>query len=69
MRSDRVTPAQRNRILSKTRPVQIPDQVVDALIETYTKKQASELINQLDAGNFSAFDRREHREVPLPVAV
>jgi hypothetical protein len=68
LRTDRMTPAQRSRILSKTRKVSIPDQAVDDVTASFTKKQASDLINQVDAGNFSAFDRREQRDVPLPAA-
>ncbi len=69
LRPDHITGAQRNRILSKTRAIQIPDDVVDTIIGSYTKKQASELINQIDRGDFSAFERREMKDVPLPAAV
>lgn len=68
LRPDTMTTAQRARILSKTKLVKIPDEAVDAVIRNYTKKQASELINRIDAGDFSAFDRREQKEVPLPAA-
>jgi len=63
-----MTAAQRARILSKTRAIQIPDHAVDAVISGLTKKQASELINRIDGGDFSAFDRRETTVVPLPAA-
>jgi hypothetical protein len=69
LRTDHITKAQRNRILSKTRPIQIPDEVVDAISGSYTKKQASELINAIDRGDFRAFERREIKAVPLPAAV
>jgi len=68
LRPDHITGAQRTRILSKTRAIQIPDDVVTAIIGDYTKKQASELINRIDRGDFSVFERRELKDVPLPVA-
>lgn len=68
LRTDSMTAAQRARILSKTRAIQIPDHAVDAVITGLTKKQASEMINRIDGGDFSAFDRRETTEVPLPAA-
>jgi len=68
LRPDRITSAQRARILSKTRNIQIPDAAVDAIIGAFTKQQASELINRVDAGDFSLFERRETKEVPLPTA-
>jgi len=68
LRPDRMTGAQRTRILVKTRGVKIPDTAVDEIIRDFTKTHASDLINRVDAGDFSAFDRRHTQEVPLPTA-
>lgn len=62
----KMTEPQLNRILSRTRRVQIPDEVVRQLTASFTKTQASELITKVDSGNFSVFDRRTVKPVPLP---
>ncbi len=61
-----MTEPQLTRILSRTRGVQIPDEVVRQLTASFTKAQASELITKVDSGDFSVFDRRNVRAVPLP---
>ena len=62
----KMTEPQLTRILSRTRGVQIPDEVVRQLTASFTKAQASELITKVDSGDFSVFDRRNVRAVPLP---
>jgi len=62
----KMTEPQLNRILSRTRSVQIPDDVVRQHTASFTKAQASELINKVDTGDFSAFERRDVTSVPLP---
>jgi hypothetical protein len=61
-----MTEPQLNRILSRTRSVQIPDNVVRQHTALFTKAQASELINKVDTGDFSSFERRDVTSVPLP---
>lgn len=61
-----LTDPQLHRILSRTRSVQIPDEIVRQLTASFTKTQASELITKLDSGDFSFFDRRNVTSVPLP---
>ncbi|MBU6482260.1 MAG: hypothetical protein KGS09_17170 [Nitrospirae bacterium] len=53
-----MTEPQLNRILNRTRSVQIPDEIVRQLTASFTKTQASELITKVDSGDFSVFDRR-----------
>jgi hypothetical protein len=62
----KMTEPQLNRILSRTRSVQIPDNVVRQHTALFTKAQASELINKVDTGDFSSFERRDVTSVPLP---
>jgi hypothetical protein len=62
----KMTEPQLNRILSRTRSVQIPDDVVRQHTAPFTKAQASELINRVDGGDFRAFERRNLKAVPLP---
>ena len=62
----KMTEPQLNRILSRTRSVQIPDEIVRQLTASFTKTQASELITKVDSGDFSVFDRRNVNSVPLP---
>lgn len=62
----KMTEPQLNRILSRTRGVQIPDEVVRQLTASFTKAQASEVITKVDSGDFSVFDRRNVTSVPLP---
>jgi len=61
-----MTEPQLNRILSRTRGVQIPDDVVRQHTASFTKAQASELITQVDTGDFRAFEHRDMTSVPLP---
>jgi hypothetical protein len=62
----KMTPPQLNRILSRTRGVQIPDEIVRQLTASFTKAEASELITKVDSGDFGLFDRRNMKSVPLP---
>lgn len=66
---NKMSPAQLNRILKRTRTVDIPDQVIKDHTVRFTTTQASQLINQVDAGDFSAFERRETKTVALPATV
>src|SRR5206468_7272301 len=61
-----MTEPQLTRVLSRTRGVQIPDEVVRQHTASFTKVQASELINEVDRGDFSAVERRDVKSVPLP---
>lgn len=61
-----MTDPQLHRILSRTRSVQIPDEIVRQRTASFTKSQASELITKVDTGDFSFFDRRNVKSVPLP---
>lgn len=61
-----MTEPQRDRILSRTRSAQIPDDVVRQHTASFTKAQASELLTKVDAGDFTAFERRDVTSVPLP---
>lgn len=60
-----MTDKQRFAIKKKVQRVSIPDATVETVTHGYTKKQASDLITQLDAGDFSAFEVRETTDVPL----
>ena len=62
----KMTEPQLNRILSRTRSVQIPDEIVRQRTASFTKTQASKLITLVDSGDFSVFDRRNVNSVPLP---
>jgi hypothetical protein len=61
-----MTEPQLTRVLSRTRGVQIPDEIVRQLTASFTKVQASELINEVERGDFSAFERRDVKPVALP---
>lgn len=61
----KMTEPQLNRILSRTRSVQIPDEIVRQRTASFTKTQASELITKVDSGDFSVFDRPNVNSVPL----
>jgi hypothetical protein len=61
-----MTDPQLNRILSRTRSAQIPDDVVRQHTASFTKAQTSELLTKVDAGDFTAFERRDVTSVPLP---
>ncbi len=62
------TKAQLDRILSKTRAVNIPDAVVQEATAALTKKQASELITQLDRRDFGFFEKKEVTSVRVPLS-
>lgn len=49
--------------------MKIPQDQVTEYTQGYTIKQASNLINQLQAGDFSAFDIVKEEEIVLPAAV
>jgi hypothetical protein len=61
-----LTRPQQDRILAKTRGINIPDDIVRQKTATLTKKEASGLIDRLDRGEFSFFEKREVKAVPLP---
>jgi hypothetical protein len=61
-----LTRPQQDRILAKTRGINIPDDIVRQKTATLTKKEASGLIDRLDRGDFSFFEKREVKAVPLP---
>jgi hypothetical protein len=62
------TKAQLDRILGKTRAIKIPDEVVHEKTAALTKKQASELITQLDRRDFSFFEKTEVTSVRVPLS-
>lgn len=62
------TKAQLDRILSKTRAVNIPDAVVQEATAALTKKQASELISQLDRRDFGFFEKKEVTSARVPLS-
>lgn len=61
-----LTRPQQDRILAKTRGIKIPDDIVRQKTARLTKKEASGLIDRLDRGDFSFFEKREVKAVPLP---
>jgi len=61
-----LTRPQQDRILAKTREIKIPDDIVRQKTASLTKKEASGLIDRLDRGDFSFFEKREVKAVPLP---
>lgn len=63
-----LTKPQLERILSKTRGIKIPDDVVRTMTATLSKRDASELIGKLDKQDYSFFERTEVKEVTVPMS-
>lgn len=63
-----LTKPQLERILSKTRGIKIPDDVVRTMTATLSKREASDLIGRLDKQDYSFFERTEVKEVPVPIS-
>lgn len=63
-----LTKPQLERILSKTRGIKIPDDVVRTMTAKLSKRDASDLIGKLDKQDYSFFERTEVKEVTVPIS-
>lgn len=64
--SDQMSLAQHNKIRKMTASMNIATDYVDQITAGYTKRQASTLITQMIAGDYSAFDMMKEEEISVP---